>query len=447
MVQPYAGHSSSLSGVFRVEVFVLITRARNQHGLKHGLYDKYRQYCTRRLRRLRVALKLRCGKKKFIFKNLSVENSDSRYLEVLLLEVERCWSYGMQLKQNVERYPRKKFHMIRKFRKCYKYCQLLLDCSSMGWCDALTAQEIKAYTATLCGSSLFEQADYSEALTLFSSAKAEYDQLVLANPSQKELYASSILAFWPKFRYAAMVTGSSLPELPSVELNSFYLKIESIAEGTSDINLNALKEIDWQKIDFENHTDNLPFFTERLKTLKELHLLEMSDIELKEELAVHTCLASSYRQFFIGSKLEHEKNFALANGLYQKAIESAENGLLLARSFNQHNPTYSAALYELLKNSKKRKCTVKARSYLSRKELYKKSPLAENLDEFHDICLQASRAPFVDIVGPMQVLPLKPYFYDLAGLQISLEDDLSSLENQNKESFVSRFLNWRLINS
>ena len=40
---------------FSLEILAVIRAAQNAHGLRHGDHRRYRQYCARRLRRLRKA--------------------------------------------------------------------------------------------------------------------------------------------------------------------------------------------------------------------------------------------------------------------------------------------------------------------------------------------------------------------------------------------------------
>jgi hypothetical protein len=59
------GSMSEQSSVICLPVLVEIKTAQAQHGLKHGDYQRYRQYCTRKLHRLRESVNLKCGKKSF----------------------------------------------------------------------------------------------------------------------------------------------------------------------------------------------------------------------------------------------------------------------------------------------------------------------------------------------------------------------------------------------
>ena len=63
-----------------------------------------RQYCARRMQRLRKVLNFvhwesGKGKSKFMQREISEETVvDERYLELVLFKAERCWAYAMQLR-------------------------------------------------------------------------------------------------------------------------------------------------------------------------------------------------------------------------------------------------------------------------------------------------------------------------------------------------------------
>jgi hypothetical protein len=44
-----------------------------------------------------------------------------RYFLIPLMSAERAWSYGMQLKQEANTEPRKKFHMLSRLKKAVVY--------------------------------------------------------------------------------------------------------------------------------------------------------------------------------------------------------------------------------------------------------------------------------------------------------------------------------------
>lgn len=47
--------------------------------------------------------------------------TDDKFLQVPLIMAERAWSYAMQLRQESNTEPRKKFHLISRLRKAATY--------------------------------------------------------------------------------------------------------------------------------------------------------------------------------------------------------------------------------------------------------------------------------------------------------------------------------------
>lgn len=141
-----------------VPVLKVIKEAQQQHGLRHGDYQRYRCYCSRRIRRLRKVLKVTQGEKRH-FKKKDITESmlkDERYLFIPLMTAERAWSYAMQLRQEANTEPRKKFHLIQRLRKACTYALKLQELCESDVCDARTKLEAQAYVAWIHGSLQFE---------------------------------------------------------------------------------------------------------------------------------------------------------------------------------------------------------------------------------------------------------------------------------------------------
>jgi len=49
------------------------------------------------------------------------KSADERLLQTPLMLAERCWAYAMQLRQEANSEPRKRFHLIAKLRKACVY--------------------------------------------------------------------------------------------------------------------------------------------------------------------------------------------------------------------------------------------------------------------------------------------------------------------------------------
>merc|ERR1719515_552957 len=80
-----------------------LREARQRNGLKHADYGRYRQYSTRRPRRLRKALKFSNGKGKYVGRELTPDlptAEEPRFLLLPLLQSERAWGHAMQIKQD-----------------------------------------------------------------------------------------------------------------------------------------------------------------------------------------------------------------------------------------------------------------------------------------------------------------------------------------------------------
>lgn len=119
-------------------VFQTIKTAQYEHGLRHGSFQRYREYCERKIRRVRVTSKQTHSKRFQKQKQLNFENVLS--LEILLFQAERAWSMAMELKEYVASNARSKFHLRRRMDKAAKWSCLLLE-ATRSYADARTALE------------------------------------------------------------------------------------------------------------------------------------------------------------------------------------------------------------------------------------------------------------------------------------------------------------------
>lgn len=119
-------------------VLHMIKGAQQQHGLRHGDYQRYRGYCTRRIRRLRKALKFPQGdrrhfkKKDVTLQQVTGKDSDEKFIHIPLISAERAWAYAMQLRQEANTEPRKKFHLVGKLKRASFYSLQLQELCNVG---------------------------------------------------------------------------------------------------------------------------------------------------------------------------------------------------------------------------------------------------------------------------------------------------------------------------
>lgn len=95
-----------------------------------------------------------------------------RFLYIPLINAERAWAYGMQLKQEANTEIRKRFHLLRRLRRAVAHSSKLLQlCEQCGRCDTRTKLEAQAYAAWMLGNVQFEQQRWKEAFDNFGNAQ------------------------------------------------------------------------------------------------------------------------------------------------------------------------------------------------------------------------------------------------------------------------------------
>ncbi|GFV92379.1 signal recognition particle subunit SRP68 [Trichonephila clavipes] len=92
---------------FTLEILHIIKEAQQQHGLRHGDYQRYRSYCSRKLRRIRKSLHfMQASKHRFQSKKLTEETlTDVSYT--------RAFGYGpcnFEVTTTPELAPRSNYH-------------------------------------------------------------------------------------------------------------------------------------------------------------------------------------------------------------------------------------------------------------------------------------------------------------------------------------------------
>uniref|UniRef100_A0A0N5AZC2 Signal recognition particle subunit SRP68 n=1 Tax=Syphacia muris TaxID=451379 RepID=A0A0N5AZC2_9BILA len=211
-----------LTSFATLSILQLIKDAQQRHGLRHGDYQRYRGYCSRRIRRIRKSLGYTHLHKsvpkhpaKFSQKKIVLDVvTEERYLEIAIFDAERNWSYAMQLKHEAgeDAQSRKRFHMIAKLRKAVQHTMnldsIVRQCSRT---DAATKLESQAYHAWMTGCLLFEQKDYKKALDFLKTAKTIYQKLlsVVKETNRVNLYNSRCQEIQPQIRFCEFSSGES----------------------------------------------------------------------------------------------------------------------------------------------------------------------------------------------------------------------------------------------
>lgn len=240
-----------------LEILVLIKESQQQHGLRHGDYQRYRSYCTRRLRRIRKSLHfcMTSGKRRFQNKKLTIDNlNDSKQLQLALVSAERAWSYAMQLRTEANTEPRKKFHTIARLRKATKYAEDLDQLCQSEKCDARTKLEAQAYSSWMQATLDFEMENWEEAIEHFQKARTIYEKLGTTMSAEGSvLYQQRVEEFLPNIRYCAYNIGddTALDDLMQMRLTSTHTgdvasNIDTLISQTREKQAVTLSEVTWR---------------------------------------------------------------------------------------------------------------------------------------------------------------------------------------------------------
>ncbi|GAV09756.1 hypothetical protein RvY_19242 [Ramazzottius varieornatus] len=197
--------------IYSLDILKLVKEAQQARGLRHGDYTRYRQYCERKVHRLRKALKFPQGTRtRYQGKPLKIENmNDARHLEIPLFITERAWSYGMQLKQESgPAHPRKKHHMLRRYKKAaHSAAQLVKLCNAVK-CDARTRLEAEAYCEWMRGVHFFHKELWKQAVECLSHAKTIYERIsATVDEDTRALYRQRVEETNPQIRFCAYNIG------------------------------------------------------------------------------------------------------------------------------------------------------------------------------------------------------------------------------------------------
>lgn len=237
--------------IYTLPLLKVIKEAQQQHGLRHGDYQRYRTYCSSRLQRLRKVLHFPQGDKKhFKKKEVTLDNlKDEKFLYLPLIQAERAWGYAMQLKQESNTEPRKKFHLISRLRKAVSHALHLEYICQSPLCDARTKLEAQAYAAWMQGSLFFELQDWKQASEKLLLSQTIYEKLASAlNEEEQVLYKQRVEELNPNLRYCAYNIGDSSAQQDLLNMRSQGGKseLDALIAQTREKQAASLLELTWR---------------------------------------------------------------------------------------------------------------------------------------------------------------------------------------------------------
>ncbi|XP_014206574.1 signal recognition particle subunit SRP68 [Copidosoma floridanum] len=528
--------------VFSLEILKIIKEAQQQHGLRHGDYQRYRGYCSRRLRRLRKVLKVPQGDKRHYRRRdvTALMVTDDKFLQIPLTLAERAWSYAMQLRQESNTEPRKKFHLVSRLRKAGAFAEQLQNLIDSINCNARTKLEAKAYVAYIKGSILFELQDWVLAMENFQNAQVVYENLAKALPEHEQIiYKARVDELAPNLRYCAYNIGDTtaiddLMQMRGKLSGDLLSNLDSLITQRQE-NQASTEEIKWRgkscgiappkaaallmadsrltstlekasgnqaKIDIlEAHLidckDAIAAVREELKndlknkdadkapqhlisylqyirlsrTLERnlilvkiaeesekaksqdivrlyeaaLHnLVEMSQLQDDESyLQEHDAKTKSYRAFrcfYLAKSLANLHRWRDAMALYHRSLQHVKDAMEHKSLLPDSLKNDLIKLESLIEGAQ---CAAHAHSVLEEgqeedigvnKQVKSKKMLSERLHEYlEDPALLTKQPNICKIPPPMQSIPCKPLFFDLAFNMIEFPDLSDKLQDQDKK--------------
>jgi len=230
-----------------LDIFDVIKSAQAQHGLRHGDHARYRQYCSRRLHRLRKGLKFTHGKGRYVKRPLEQKAvRDSRHLMLPLFCAERAWSFAMQIKrENTQQEPRPHFHLLSRLAKAAQWsAKLAALCAKRG--DQRTELEANAYAAFMSGNMHLEREHWGPALSAFKRCATISSELCrVSMAEQVHLYRQMVAEVEPSVRFCAYNLRRLNGEVEGAEEATLGVEVEGLAgdEATSDILRSKLEHV------------------------------------------------------------------------------------------------------------------------------------------------------------------------------------------------------------
>mmetsp|Transcript_17659 Transcript_17659/g.24537 ORF Transcript_17659/g.24537 Transcript_17659/m.24537 type:complete len:617 (+) Transcript_17659:36-1886(+) len=231
-----------------LDILLTVKTFQLQHGLRHGDYQRYRQYCARKLRRLRQLEHFVHGKK-FQKKEITPEIvTNVRFLLLVLMKAERAWGYAMQLKDELSSNSRAKVHMMKRFKKAYKAAQLLETlCNARA--DKKTILEAEAYSSWMGGNYHMEKENWQEALNQFARSKTIYEQLgKVAEFEHQQIFKQRLEDIEPSIRYCNYKNKGSDEKAAekSPGMDDLQSKLDTVINEALKKQSQTTREIIWQ---------------------------------------------------------------------------------------------------------------------------------------------------------------------------------------------------------
>uniref|UniRef100_A0A4W6EZ71 Signal recognition particle subunit SRP68 n=1 Tax=Lates calcarifer TaxID=8187 RepID=A0A4W6EZ71_LATCA len=373
-------------GGLGLEILQIIKESQQQHGLRHGDYQRYRGYCSRRLRRLRKTLGFKMGNRHKI--TTYTQTVCLMYLLLVLMEAERAWSYAMQLKQEANTEPRKRFHLLARLRKAAKHSEKLEKLCESPRVDAKTKLEAQAYTAYLSGMVEFELQEWKRAMEAFNKCKTIYEKLASAFTEELAvLYRQRVDEISPNIRYCAYNIGdqNAINDLMQMRLTGggggmMAEKLEALITQARTKQAATMSEVEWRGRTVPVKIDKARIFLLGLAD-NEAAIAQATNEETKEHL-YETLLAECR------DTIQAVREELKSEAKQRERSSDADSGKVSNLQFLHSYLTY-IKLCTLVKRNESMAHTLQAKLKEPEADESKRGPRPQDLIRLYDIILQS----------------------------------------------------------
>lgn len=217
-------------------------------------------------------------------------SGDERFLYLPLMLAERAWSYAMQLRQESNTEPRKRFHLINKLRRaCIYSLQLQELCLASHRLDDKTKLEVEAYVASMHGNLHFELHLWQSAAENFKKSQIIYENLIKVIQATSvdeelcDLYKSKVEELKPNLRFCAYNMGSKSDTAATIDEVLELRRAQGGAGGLIDLESFKTAQIEsanLETIEWRNYKIQI-----RLPEKVRLFLLSLQDLDKSIEQA------------------------------------------------------------------------------------------------------------------------------------------------------------------
>uniref|UniRef100_A0A8C4HVN6 Signal recognition particle subunit SRP68 n=1 Tax=Dicentrarchus labrax TaxID=13489 RepID=A0A8C4HVN6_DICLA len=343
---------NSPDGNIGLEILQIIKESQQQHGLRHGDYQRY------------------------------------RYLLLVLMEAERAWSYAMQLKQEANTEPRKRFHLMARLRKAAKHSEKLEKLCESPRVDAKTKLEAQAYTAYLTGMVEFELQEWKRAMEAFNKCKTIYEKLASAFTEELAvLYRQRVDEISPNIRYCAYNIGdqNAINDLMQMRLTGggggmMAEKLEALITQARTRQAATMSEVEWRGRTVPVKIDKARIFLLGLAD-NEAAIAQASNEETKEHL-YETLLAECR------DTIQAVREELKSEAKQRDRGSDADSGKVSNLQFLHSYLTY-IKLCTLVKRNESMAHTLQAKLKEPEADENKRGPRPQDLIRLYDIILQS----------------------------------------------------------